>query len=361
MIAALSRLASSRLLLLFGALGTAVFLAGCAAEGLGVRADGCWGSGIGSDSLACLQEKAGPLGAMGFDLGSAVINASALLSAPRGGCGSLVDCSQVKVPPKKVAASKPPSSAGGGGGGSVRASAPRGSASASASSGAAATPVATSGAPSDVRSMDANSGSGASAGSGSEAVATLSPPPSTPPTVVPEAPKSTGKASPNCAGLSIEGMEKKATLSAKEASCAMDTAKGTTNASDAVVQTAAIALYNTKASGWASAVEAALGRSALSNAPPLNFAGIKPAYDKSRYGTVLQRSRKVWRNLGKGYQLTGSDKDFLVEYSCRSAGQLALSGKPPSDGIDWCERWLDRAERSGGSVDEVEDLIRQLE
>jgi hypothetical protein len=127
------------------------------------------------------------------------------------------------------------------------------------------------------------------------------------------------------------------------------------------VQTAAVALYNAKATGWQAAVEAALSRGALANAPMLNFAGIKPAYDRGGYADVLVRARNVWKNLDKGYQLPGGDRSFLVEFACRSAGQLALQGKRPSDGLDWCERWRDRAGKAGQPTQEIEDLVRQVE
>jgi hypothetical protein len=76
---------------------------------------------------------------------------------------------------------------------------------------------------------------------------------------------------------------------------------------------------------------------------------------------VLSRAKRVWKNLGKGYQLPSKDRGFLLEFACRSAGQLALGGKPPNDGLDWCERWLDHAERAGQDTTVALDLIDKLE
>jgi len=143
--------------------------------------------------------------------------------------------------------------------------------------------------------------------------------------------------------------------------CLVDVAMGSTSASDPDRQIAAITLYNDRSSGWPSAVEAALKRPALKNAPPLNFAGIKPAYDHGRYATVVARANNVWRNLDKGYQLSGSDKTFLSEFACRASGQLALQGKDSANGLDWCERWLSRASKDGQDTGPIQDLIDQLE
>lgn len=164
-----------------------------------------------------------------------------------------------------------------------------------------------------------------------------------------------------CRGLSIASLEKRSRHSSVELRCLLDTAHGRTGAGDADVQIAAITVANAKSKGWAKAVEAALKRGALGNAPQLNFAGIGPAYSGKRYSTALKRARIVWKNRGKGYQLSARDLTYVVEYACRSAGQLALSGKPSGDGLDWCERWLDRAERAGQPTGAIEDLIRQVE
>ena len=76
---------------------------------------------------------------------------------------------------------------------------------------------------------------------------------------------------------------------------------------------------------------------------------------------MLSRAKRVWKNLGKGYQLSSKDRGYLLEFSCRSAGQLALGGKPPNDGLEWCERWLDHAERAGQNTSVALDLIDKLE
>ena len=164
-----------------------------------------------------------------------------------------------------------------------------------------------------------------------------------------------------CGTIEVLSLEGKGSLSPAETVCLQATAEGRRSAPDPEIQVAAVTLYNTRAGGWPAAVEAALKRPALKNAPALSFAGIKPAYDQGRYSTVLRRTRTVWRNLDKGYQLSGSDKTFVTEFACRSAGQLALSGNPPDDGLDWCERWLDRAERAGQDTGPIENLIDQLE
>jgi len=165
----------------------------------------------------------------------------------------------------------------------------------------------------------------------------------------------------SCAGVQFDGIQNKGSLSSSELNCLRDTVAGKRSTDDVEVQLAALALHNTRSSGWQKSVEKALKRSGLKNSPLLNFAAIKPAYDRGRYSTVLSRARKVWRNIGKGYQLDRKDRGFVVEYSCRAAGQLALGGKPANDGLDWCERWLDHAERSGQGTTAILDLIDQLE
>lgn len=183
-----------------------------------------------------------------------------------------------------------------------------------------------------------------------------------PPKATPEAVASAGAASANCAGLTITALGTKSSLSAKEVSCLGDVAKKGSGYSDPDVQIAAVTLFNNKSSGWGNAVEAALGRGGLANAPRLNFAGIKTAYDGGRYSTVVQRARATWKGLKSGLSLSNSERGFVAEYACRAGGQLVLKGKdPPSDALDWCERWLDLASRAGSPTGEIEDLIRQVE
>lgn len=203
------------------------------------------------------------------------------------------------------------------------------------------------------------------------AVANGAPEPTTPVPSAPEAdtpapppeatPEPVAAAGGGCEGVTPGELEKAASLQPKEILCLSDIAKGVLAASDADRQVAAIALYNHKASGWPAAVEAALKRPNLRNAPALNFAGIKPAYDGGQYGTVVSRADRVWKNLGKGYQLSGQDKSFLVEFACRAAGQLALQGDAPGSGLDWCERWYARASKAGQDTGPIQDLIDQLE
>jgi hypothetical protein len=164
-----------------------------------------------------------------------------------------------------------------------------------------------------------------------------------------------------CEGVSARELEKSTSLTPADLLCLGDIAQGAVTASDSDRQIAAVALYNRKASGWQKAVEAALKRPSLRNAPALNFAGIKTAYDRGRYGAVVARADIVWRNLDKGYQLSDSDKTFLSEFACRSSGQLALQGNPPGSGLDWCERWMARASKAGADTGPIQDLIDQLE
>jgi hypothetical protein len=164
-----------------------------------------------------------------------------------------------------------------------------------------------------------------------------------------------------CRGVALAGVEQKQALAGGELLCLQAIARGKAPATDPELQAAATALYNIKASGWTEAVEAALGRPSVANAPLLNFAAIKPAYDGRRYNDVLRRAGVVWKNLDKGYQLGAADRTFVVEFACRSAGQLALAGKAPGDGLDWCERWKDRAVKDGLPTGPIDDLIRQLE
>lgn len=130
--------------------------------------------------------------------------------------------------------------------------------------------------------------------------------------------------------------------------------------SSARTQEDVIALYNSRAAGWQEAVDSALKQNSMKNSPLLNFAGLKSAYDRGAYSTVLKRARVVKRNLGKGYQI---DRGFLFSTACRAANQLNLKGSAPSDGLDWCEGWLDFAESAGKSGDaaKAQDIIDQLE
>lgn len=164
-----------------------------------------------------------------------------------------------------------------------------------------------------------------------------------------------------CAGMSISALHGKASHTPEEIVCLQDTARGRLGASDPEVQEAAVTLYNHRASGWADAVEAALSRPSLANAPALNFAGLKPAYDGGRYSVVMRRASTVWSNLDKGYSLSSGDRSFVAQFACRSATQLALSGKDPGDGATWCDRWMDLARRAGEPTDPIQDLLDQLE
>jgi eukaryotic-like serine/threonine-protein kinase len=127
------------------------------------------------------------------------------------------------------------------------------------------------------------------------------------------------------------------------------------------MQIAAVGLYNARDGEWSKAVERALSFSELSNAPNLNFAGIKPAYDGSRYGVVLTRADVVWRNLDKGYQLSDDDCTFVSEFACRAGVQRHLQGTQSTDHDRWCRIWGDRLQREGKDATEAHDLLAQVE
>jgi hypothetical protein len=165
----------------------------------------------------------------------------------------------------------------------------------------------------------------------------------------------------SCEGIDIADLDSRGSLTGAEKTCLMDAARGKAGASDPEIQIAVIVLFNQKVPGWQKSVEAALARRNLANAPNLNFAGIKPAYDGAKYGTVIKRADVVWRNLKKGYALSGEQRTFLSEFACRSALQLHLMQKPNDRGFDWCERWRSRVSKSGGSTSEVDDILDQLE
>ena len=300
-------------------------LAGCGADPLASGAEGCWG--LGGDCSEALDASLRALGHRGTD---------GIEQAMAGGaCAGLVDCSQVVASVDPEPTPRP-----------------------------RATPTPRRG--DDDRPTPLPRATPAAVVGGVTPTPTPTPEPTPEPTPVatPEpTPDPTPEpiASASCAGMTIASLESKAKHTGAEQTCLTETAHGRTGAGDADVQIAAITLANTKAPGWAKAVTAALKRGSLSNAPQLNFAGIGPAYSGKQYATVLKRARVVWNNRGKGYQLSGTDLTYVVEYACRSAGQLALSGKPASDGLDWCERWLDRAERAGQATGPIEDLIRQVE
>ena len=284
---------------------------GCGGPALDSRTSNCWGLGGGSSG-----ECQDALNARLVGLALAPSQAASVVGAT--GCGAPIDCTTAPVP-TPVAARTTPAPA------DAPVPTPR------LEQHAAPTPAATS----------------------TPQLALATPEPQTP------APVAAG--GDRCAGYQIAALEGKASLTPEETVCLQDTAHGRRTAPDPDVQVAATALYNRKVSGWPSAVEAALGRPSLGNAPLLNFAGIKPAYDGGRYSTVMKRAKSVWRNLDKGYQLSSSDRSFVAEFACRSSAQLALSGKDPGDGITWCERWYDLADRAGRSTDAIQDLIDQLE
>lgn len=304
----------TRVLLPLALLAFVLAAAGCGGPTLDSLATNCWGTG-GGDAASCQQQLAPRLVGLALAQG----DVRRVIEAPA--CGAPIDCATAPV------ATPAPTPARGS---TVAASTPAPAAGDPTPSGTAETPEPT-----------------------TPRLALATPAPATP------APVAAG--GDRCAGYQVTALEGKASLTPEETVCLQDTAHGRRPASDPEVQTAAVALYNKRISGWPGAVEAALGKSSLANAPALNFAGIKPAYDAGRYSTVMKRAKTIWRNLDKGYQLSSSDRSFVVEFACRSSAQLALSGKDPGDGITWCERWYDLAQRAGKPTDPIQDLIDQLE
>jgi hypothetical protein len=303
-------------------LALSALVAGCGGPTLEARGVNCWGAG-GGDAAHCRDALSARL------VGLALVDSAAQGVLGASTCGGLIDCATAVIP-TPVASRTPTASHGG-------------------STTPAATPAA-----STPRATTPEATTPAAGEPSTPRLALATPEPRTPEPVV------TGGAD-SCAGYQVASLEAKSGLTPEETVCLQDTAHGRRTASDPDMQIAAVTLYNRRISGWPGAVEAALGRPSLGNAPALNFAGIKPAYDAGRYSTVMKRAKAVWRNLDKGYQLSSSDRSFVSEYACRSSAQLALSGKDPGDGITWCERWYDLAERAGKPTDPIQDLIDQLE
>ena len=127
------------------------------------------------------------------------------------------------------------------------------------------------------------------------------------------------------------------------------------------MQVAAVGLYNAKDERWQKAVEHALSYSELRHSPNLNFAGLKPAYDRGKYSTVISRANVVWNNLDKGYRLDDDDRTFVSEFACRSGVQLHMGGTVSADHDRWCRIWVDRLSREGKPTDEAQGLLEQVE
>jgi len=343
----------ARLLAPLALLAAALLCQGCAGEGLTVLAGGCWGQSSGD----CRANQNPVLRALGYE-GAELVALSAGLN-----CGSSIDCSVVAVRRTPAPRARPAA------------------ASASASA-AAAAPDQAAAMPADGPPA-ADAGQAAAAGEAAVAVVVTrsdtpdtgdtpdssdTPPPAeadpvAPPPVEPvqEEVAAVSVNSGSCKGIDIPSLEQRSALSGAQKTCLMDAAMGKASASDPHIQVAVIALYNTRSAGWKKAVEAALSRKNLRNAPNLNFAGIKPAYDSNRYGTVIARGNIVWRNLKKGYALTAEHLTFVTEYSCRSGLQLHLMQKPSDNAFEWCERWRSRLSKAGGSTAEADDILDQLE
>jgi len=127
------------------------------------------------------------------------------------------------------------------------------------------------------------------------------------------------------------------------------------------IQVAAVGLYNAKDAQWQPAIERALSYSELRNAPNLNFAGIKPAYDRGAYGSVLSRSNVVWSNLDKGYRLSAADRTFVAEFACRAGVQRHMQGNVSADHERWCLVWTQRLQHEGKDASEAQRLLEQVE
>ena len=327
------------------ALALTMLLAGCSGAPMASSAAGCWGTGAVASAAACKDALGGPLAALGHRAMEGMT-----LARAGGACGGFVDCAEAirttPPPPKRTPRPTPKVA-------QTRTPTP--------------TPRAGTPPPRETPLVLVTAESPTPTPTPFAADPVDTPPESTPsPTPTPPAvavvdPTPPPGNSQACKGITISSLESKPKLSGSEITCATDAAHGRAGVSSSDVQSAAIALRNQRAKGWADAVEAALKQGSNGNAPLLNFAGIEHAYNQRRYVTVLRRARVVWQNRGKGYQFTDKDLDFIVEFSCRSAGQLALAGKPSDAGLDWCERWLDRAESAGKPTQQIEDLIRQVE
>ena len=345
----------ARLLLISALLVAALLCSGCVGESMSVRADNCWGHG----PTECGEVQRPMLRALGYDgagLAALAVNLT---------CGAVVDCAALAIlarpqvarkarpaaaPPaaKTVTAATSVADSSGGQAARPAKDSTAGSPIVMVTPREAAEPhkeakgeasVAADGAPGDAQPSSAGGGE---AQSEAKLAVVVGP-------------------SGTCKGIDIAALEHKGALSGPDKACLMDAARGKVGATDPNIQIAVITLYNQKVPGWQKAVEAALSRKNLTNAPNLNLAGIKPAYDGKRYSTVIKRSDVVWRNLNKGYALSAEQRTFLAEFACRSALQLSLMQKPNSRGFDWCERWRSRLSKSGAPTSEVDDIIDQLE
>jgi len=127
------------------------------------------------------------------------------------------------------------------------------------------------------------------------------------------------------------------------------------------IQVAAIGLYNVKDGQWQKGIERALSYSELRNAPNLNFAGIKPAYDQGRYSNVVKRCDVVWSNLDKGYRLSNKDRTYVAEFACRAGVQLHMQGTISANHERWCRIWTERLQHEGGDATEAQRLLEQVE
>ena len=127
------------------------------------------------------------------------------------------------------------------------------------------------------------------------------------------------------------------------------------------MQVAAVGLYNVRDAQWSTGVERALSYSELRNSPNLNFAGLKPAYDRGSYGAVIARANVVWNNLDKGYRLSDDDCTFVAEFACRAGVQRHMAGTTSADHDRWCRIWADRLEREGKDATVAQELLQQVE
>jgi len=340
------------------ALAAVLLCAGCAGEGLAVLADNCWGQGLQSQA-ECTDAQRRVLRALGHD----GVRLQALVAGQT--CNNPVDCkklaagtkSERRRSTKSTASDRPAASAASGAARAAGATEARSPAKEAVVDAVPSPRAGDRGADAGATSSPASAPAAAPPVVGEAAAPAVEPQQEPKQEKVAAVPSDRG----SCDGIDISALEQRSDLSGAERKCLMDASTGKADVSSPEVQVAAITLYNTKSSGWKKAVESALKQKNLKNAPQLNFAGIKTAYDSNKYSRVIRRSTVVWKNRGKGYQLSAKDLTFVTEFACRSALQLHLMQRSDPAGFVWCERWQSRLSKSGDPTAEVDDILYHLE
>ncbi len=309
-----------------------IALAGCSGETWVAESPACWGRAA-EGVEACQEAHRASLRALG---GTSIVAGSS--------CGAVVDCAN--VPPPKTASRE------------------RGTASVSPTPPparrASNEPVAAQMPPPSPEPATEVVSSAQEAEAAPEAPPQAAPAPPPEAKAEPVAVVASGAAA--CEGLEVTALATKGSLSTGELGCLVAVAKAGSGYADPDVQTAAVTLYNTKSAGWTGAVESALKRPGLRNAPRLNFAGIKPAYDGGQFQAVVARAKAAYRGHTNGFSLSGKERSYVFEFACRASAQLVLAGKSaPPDGLTWCERWMELAAAAGQHTDEIDDLMMKLE